>query len=111
MVTSGKFKKVCKYSSSKGKRVKTDAQSHESPAFMFTSTRTQIAKWKKQQSGAVGDVTEGKHFEVRVDIGNDNECVPVIVCLLCDRKCVLGSKNGSILISNWTRHVSQCLKP
>ena len=23
---------------------------------------------------------------------------------------MLGSKNGSILISNWTRHVSQCLK-
>ena len=57
VVTLGKSKKVCKYSSSKGRRVKTDAQSHESPAFMFTSTHTQIAKWKKQQSGAVGDVT------------------------------------------------------
>ena len=45
---------------------------------MFTSTRTQIAKWKKQQSGAVG---EGKHFGVCVDIGN------AIVCLLkCEQE-------------------------
>ena len=89
MVTLGKSKKVCKYSSSKGKRVKTNAQSHESQAFMFTSTRTQMDQWKKQQSGAVG---EGKHFEVCVDIGGQ-----------CCGRCEGYGRgvNGSVGLDQW----------
>ena len=58
----------------------------------------------------LADLTEEKHFEICVDIVNKDECVPVILCLLCHRKCVLGSKNGSVLISNWTHHIDKCYK-
>lgn len=109
-VTLGKNKSVCRRSDVKGKKPKTDPKQSDSQASMFASARRQIAKWQKQQTDDMRELTEEKHFEVRVDLGYNDECIPIVVCLLCNHKCVLGSKNGSVLISNWTRHVSKCVK-
>lgn len=106
-VTLGKNKSVCGRSDIKGKKAKTDPKQSDS---MFASARRQIAKWQKQQTNEMRELTEQKHFEVHVDLGNNEESIPIVVCLLCNHKCLLGNKNGLVLISNWTRHVSKCIK-
>ena len=88
--------------------MRTDPRTNQ--ASMFMSVHRQVSKWKRQQTGMLADLTKEKHFDIRVHIGNKDECVPVISCLLCHRKCGLGSKNGSVSISNWTRHVNKCYK-
>ena len=77
---------------------------------MYAIVRRQIAKWKEQQNGQLRELTEQKHFEVHVDLDSSDECAPFVVCRLCNQKCMLGSKSESVLISNWTRHVSKCVK-
>ena len=33
-----------------------------------------------------------------------------ILCKMCGRCIVLGKKSGNVMISNWTRHVTNCVK-
>ena len=76
------LKQACDVSENKGKKkMRTDPRTNQ--ASMFVSS-----KWKRQQTGVLADLTEEKHFEIRVDIGNKDECVPLILCLLCHCKCV-----------------------
>lgn len=87
----------------KGKRPKEGASS----LVVFGATRRQIAKWKEQQSGLLRELVEEKHFEVCVDLDSSDDCTPFVHCPLCNRKFVLGNKGGSVMISNWTRHVTK----
>ena len=105
----GKGKRVCECNGGKGKKARTETNQRLEQSKLFASTRKQIAKWQRQQSSELRDLLEHKHFEVRVDLGSDDECIPFVRCLLCNNKCLLGSKKGSILLSNWTRHVSKCI--
>lgn len=105
-VSLGKSKRGYGLSDCKGKRPKTDARP-SNQASVYAIIRRQIARWKEQQSGMLKELTEQKHFQVRVDLDSSDECSPYVVCLLCNRKCMLGSKGDFVLISNWTRHVGK----
>ena len=104
-VPLGKRKRACGYTDGKGKRPKDGASS----LGVFGATRRQIVKWKEQQSGLLRELVEEKHFEVGVDLDSSDDCTPFVHCLLCNRKFVLGNKGGSVMISNWTRHVTKCV--
>ena len=109
-VRLGKTKRGCGCTDRKGKRARIDPRPPDNQASVYAITRRQIAKWQEQQTGELRELKEEKHFEVCVDLDSSNECAPFVVCLLCNRKCILGSKSDSVLISNWTRHVSKCIK-
>ena len=109
-VTLGKHKRVTGCSDIKGERPKNDPRQNDNQASVCANVRRQIAKWQRHQTRELRDIKEQKHFVVRVNLGDGNECIPVVVCLLRDHTCALGNKNGSILISNWTRHVVKCFK-
>lgn len=67
--------------------------------------RRQIAKWQRAQKDPnVRKLKEHEHFEITVT----STGTAYIACKMCVKKCQLGSKNKSFLISNWTRHIGKC---
>lgn len=105
-VTLGKGKRVTGCSE---KRPKNEPRKNDSQASVFASVRRQIAKWQRHQTKGLRELREQKHFEVQVNLKDGKECIPVVECLLCKNVSILGNKNGSILISNWTCHVAKCI--
>ena len=78
-----------------------------SPTDLVEVTRRSIAKWQRTQ----GDVTlrqlkEHTDFEIHVS-SNSN---PSVLCKPCGKQIVLGRKNGSVMVSNWTRHTGNCAR-
>ena len=68
----------------------------------YTKVRNQIVKWqRKEQNKIIQRHTENHDYEIQIC---DGESEPSI-SIMC-KKCALGLKGQSILISNWKRHVS-----
>ena len=75
----------------------------------FTKVRNQIVKWqRKEQNKVIQRLTENQDYEIKICEG-DLEPSISIMCIKCSKKCALGLKGQSILLSNWKRHVSSCV--
>ena len=74
-----------------------------------TKVRNQIVKWqRKEQNKIIQSLTENHDYEIQVCY-SDSEPSISIMCKKCSKKCALGLKGQSILLSNWKRHVSSCI--
>ena len=67
----------------------------------FTKVRNQIVKWqRKEQNKVIQRLTENQDYEIKICEG-DLEPSISIMCKKCSKKCTLGLKGQSILLSNW----------
>ena len=75
----------------------------------YTKVRNQIVKWqRKEQNKIVQKLAENNDYEIKICEGNSGPSIS-ITCKKCGKKCTLGLKGQSILLSNWKRHVSSCI--
>lgn len=75
----------------------------------YAKVRNQIVKWqRKEQNKIIQSLTENHDYEIQVCC-SDSEPSISIMCKKCSKKCALGLKGQSILLSNWKRHVSSCI--
>ena len=80
---------------------------------VFESLRQQVAMWQREPKRALKlkSLQENKDFEIKVNLSQDSSSMnPSIVCKLCNHKYVLGTVKGRFIISNWTRHVTDCVE-
>ena len=73
--------------------------------------RQQLAKWQRSQSDVrLQQLKEHKDFEVNFTITESDTVSTYIKCSSCSRKLALGCKEGTIFLSNWTRHIIKCVR-
>ena len=82
---------------------------------MMGDIRQHIVKWqKKQQDHKVRELKEHKHFEIKIDLQSKGESASLVAvsiqCKICGKPITLGFKNDKALISNWTRHIVDCVR-
>lgn len=71
--------------------------------------RRQIAKWQRsQQDEKLRELKEHEKYEVRVK-SEGGKLISSIQCKVCTNSYSLGQKEGRIMISNWTKHISKCV--
>ena len=71
----------------------------------YTKLRNQIVKWqRKEQNKTIQKLTENHDYEIQI-CEKDSESSISIMCKHCGKKCALGLKGQSILLSN----VSSCI--
>ena len=76
-------------------------------ADVTSKIRRLIAKWQRTQKDVkLRELKEHEHFVVRVKVDLSSS----ILCKMCGRCSVLGRKSGSVMLSNWTRHVTNCVQ-
>lgn len=77
---------------------------------VMSDIRQQFAKWQRSQKNVrISGLKENNHFKINVKIVSGHIVVS-IACKLCGKSPVLSIKNGKTLISNWTRHITNCIK-
>ena len=74
--------------------------------------RQQITKWQRTQSSSkLRELRENVHLEIKVALSKDStKLIPSILCKVCNKSTTLGFKSGNVLLSNWTRHIVQCVE-
>ena len=66
-----------------------------------------VAKWQRGQSDSkVKKLEENVDFEILIG----SKLNQMILCKLCRKSFTLAYKNGNLLVSNWSRHITQCVK-
>ena len=71
--------------------------------------RRQISKWQRsQQDEKLRELKEYEKYEVRVK-SEGGKLISSIQCKVCTNSYSLGQKEGRIMISNWTKHISVLL--
>ena len=77
---------------------------------LVADIRRQIAKWQRsQQDAKLRELKEHEKYEVRVKL-EGGKLIPSIQCKVCTKSYSLGLKDGRPMISNWTKHISKCIK-
>lgn len=74
---------------------------------LLTDFRHNFAKWQRQQKDSqLKEIKENQHFSVNIHIseGNINASLN---CYMCGIALSLGVKCNTVLLSNWTRHLTQ----
>ena len=75
----------------------------------YTKVRNEIVKWQcKEQNKIIQNLTENHDHEIQVCCSDSEQSIS-IMCKKCSKKCTLGLKGQSIVLSNWKRHVSLCI--
>ena len=87
----------------------SDEQCNDSISIKETVScaRRCVAKWQRGQSDSkVKKLEENVDFEILIG----SKLNPMILCKLCRKSFTLAYKNGNLLVSNWSRHITQCVK-
>ena len=74
--------------------------------------RQQINKWQRTHSSLkIRGLKETEDFDLKISLSKDssNLCVSIF-CKKCGNNTALGSKDNTILLSNWTRHITKCIE-
>lgn len=76
------------------------------------SIRKQVVKWQRGMSSPkIKALEEVKDFEIKINLSrNNSKLCPYMVCKLCDHKFALGFKDKKVIISNWSRHIINCVE-
>ena len=73
------------------------------PEEVVSCARRCVSKWQRSQRDVnIKKLKEHVDFEIKT--------TPIILCKLCGKSYTLGHKKGMLLVSNWSRHVTQCTK-
>ena len=88
----------------------SDEQSNEDSIFpeeVVSCARRCVSKWQKSQRDVnIKKLKEHVDFEIKTS----SKDIPIILCKLCGKSYTLAHKKGCLLVSNWSRHVTQCAK-
>lgn len=81
-------------------------------ASTLTYIRQQFVRWQRLQKDIkLKELKEHEQYEVHVkanEVGND--LVASVLCKVCNKTYSLGQKEGRLMISNWTKHVTKCIQ-
>ena len=74
--------------------------------------RQQITKWQRTQSSSkLRELKENVDFVIKVTLSKgSSDLSPSVLCNRCDKTTLLGFKGGSVLLSNWYRHIVKCVE-
>ena len=77
-----------------------------------TIIQQQITKWQRTQSSSkLRELKETVHFDIKVALLKDSTNLSAsVLCKICDKSSTLGFKGGTVLLSNWTRHIVKCVE-
>lgn len=79
-------------------------------AVIYGNIRRQVVKWQQSQKiHELRKLKEHEQFEVVVVVNEGSDPNASLTCKMCGHRCALGFKKGTVLISNWTRHVLKCI--
>ena len=74
--------------------------------------RQQVVKWQRLQKDVkLRELKELEQYEVHVkckEVGDD--LAASIHCKVCHKSYSLGHKEGRVMISNWTKHITKCIQ-
>ena len=88
----------------------SDEQSNEDSIFpeeVVSCARRCVSKWQRSQRDVnIKKLKEHVDFEIKTS----SKDTPTILCKLCGKSYTLAYKKGMLLVSNWSRHVTQCAK-
>ena len=80
-------------------------------ARLLGDIRRQVAKWQQsQKEQKLRELKEHTQFEIHVAVKEGGMLFSNIHCNICGKRYSLGKKDGLTMISNWTKHVSKCVK-
>jgi len=95
----------------------TKPDDHLTQAKAVAVVRQQICKWQRNEKNPhhtkICDLKENEDFEVKstaLDDSSSNKFRVYVYCKLCKKNHTLGFKDGSALLSNYTRHVPKCIE-
>ena len=84
----------------------------EDAASIYKQVHSQILSWQRSQKNEeVKELKEHDGFELNVNWNDDTQGhIVSITCTKCGKPYKLGLKEGRNSISNWTKHLSKCIK-
>ena len=96
----------------KKRKEESSANSEIDLSAIYMQVRQQVVKWQRNHEDEnVKQLQEHQQFDILVKLSEDDGHVAAsIVCNLCTKSYVLGRSRGKVAISNWTKHVTKCVK-